>query len=102
MDWLRNWKKRLLLSVMTGMLAVTLLFGGTKNVEDCSIMAWWGTLYPQFCFERGSQNSTNYENTVKQPQSFPSGLRKPWRGGKIKERFREAVAFSESYIANRT
>ena len=53
MDWLRNWKKRLLLSVMTGMLAVTLLFGGTKNVEDCSIMAWWGTLYPQFCFERG-------------------------------------------------
>ena len=35
-------------------------------------------------------------------QSFPSGLRKPWRGGKIKERFREAVAFSESYIANRT
>ena len=30
MDWLRNWKKRLLLSVMTGMLAVTLLFGGTK------------------------------------------------------------------------
>ena len=93
MDWLRNWKKRLLLSVMTGMLAVTLLFGGTKNVEDCSIMAWWGTLYPQFCFERGSQNSR---------QSFPSGLRKPWRGGKIKERFREAVAFSESYIANRT
>ena len=102
MDWLRNWKKELLLSVMTGMLAVTLLFGGTKNVEDCSIMAWWGTLYPQFCFERGSQNSANYENTVKQPPKLSFWLAKAWRGGKIKERFREAVAFSESYIANRT
>ena len=76
MDWLRNWKKRLLLSVMTGMLAVTLLFGGTKNVEDCSIMAWWGTLYPQFCFERGSQNSANYENTVKQPPKLSFWLAK--------------------------
>ena len=42
MDWLRNWKKRLLLSVMAGMLAVTLLCGGTKNVEDCGIVAWLG------------------------------------------------------------
>ena len=102
MDWLRNWKKRLLLSVMTGMLAVTLLFGGTKNVEDCSIMAWWGTLYPQFCFERGSQNSANYENTVKQPPKLSFWLAKALERCKIKERFREAVAFSESYIANRT
>ena len=76
MEWVRNWKKRLLLSVMTGMLAVTLLFGGTKNVEDCSIMAWWGTLYPQFCFERGSQNSANYENTVKQPPKLSFWLAK--------------------------
>ena len=80
MDWLRNWKKRLLLSVMTGMLAVTLPKGTSTatpgRVEDCSIMAWWGTLYPQFCFERGSQNSTNYENTVKQPPKLSFWLAK--------------------------
>ena len=72
MNWLRNWKKRLLLAVFSGMLAVTLLFGNTKNVEDSSIMAWWGTLYPQFCFERG----INYENTVKQPPKLSFRLAK--------------------------
>ena len=76
MDWLRNWKKRLLLSVMAGMLAVTLLCGGTKNVEDSGIMAWWGTLYPQFCFEDTHTAADNYENTVKQPPKLSFWLAK--------------------------
>ncbi len=64
MDWLRNWKRCSV--VCDDRHAGSNNFcskRAPKNVDDCSIMAWWGTLYPQFCFERGSQNSANYENT---------------------------------------
>lgn len=76
MDWLRNWKKRMFFSVAVGMAAAVIFSGAPKNVEDSGIMAWWGTLYPQFCFERGSQNSANYENTVKQPPKLSFWLAK--------------------------
>ena len=76
MDWLRNWKKRMFFSVAVGMAVAVIFSGAPKNVEDSGIMAWWGTLYPQFCFERGSQNSTNYENTVKQPPKLSFWLAK--------------------------
>ena len=76
MDWLRNWKKRMFFSVAVGMAVAVIFSGAPKNVEDSGIMAWWGTLYPQFCFERGSQDSTNYENTVKQPPKLSFWLAK--------------------------
>lgn len=66
MDWLRNRKKRFLFSAMAGMLVATLLAGMPKNTENYNIMAWWGTLYPQFCFETADTDRGNYENTVKQ------------------------------------
>lgn len=76
MDCLRNWKKRLLLSVAAGMLAATFVSGASLNVEDCNIMAWWGTLYPQFCFETVNAEDDNYENTVKQPPKLSFWLAK--------------------------
>ena len=48
MDWLRNWKKRMFFSVAVGMAVAVIFSGAPKNVEDSGIMAWWGTLYPQF------------------------------------------------------
>lgn len=76
MDWLRNWKKRFLFSVIAGMLAVTFLSGAASNVENRNIMAWWGTLYPQFCFETAKADTDNYENTVKQPPKLSFWLAK--------------------------
>ena len=76
MDRLRNRKKRFLISVLTGMLAVTFLSGPTKSVDNSNIMAWWGTLYPEFCFAKNENVSDNYENTVKEPPKLSFWLAK--------------------------
>lgn len=59
---MRNKKNRFLLSLAAGMLAVVLAVGlphimpdSARNVvritaEDTAPLAWWGTLYPEFCF----------------------------------------------------
>lgn len=47
-EWLRNRMHRLELSVMAGMLAVSLAGGQPKP-----LLAWWGTMYPKFCFAEG-------------------------------------------------
>ena len=46
--WMRNQKHRLELSVAVGMLAAILTAGQTRPV-----LAWWGTMYPKFCFAEG-------------------------------------------------
>lgn len=76
MNWLRNWKKRFFISVLAGMMAVTFWPGMVKTVEDSNMMAWWGTLYPEFCFEKGKEDTGNYENTVKQPPKLSFWLAK--------------------------
>ena len=76
MDWLRNWKKRMFFSLAVGMAAAVIFSGAPKNVEDSGIMAWWGTLYPQFCFEDTHTAADNYENTVKQPPKLSFWLAK--------------------------
>lgn len=95
MDWLRNWKKRMFFSVAVGMAVAVIFSGAPKNVEDSGIMAWWGTLYPQFCFEDTHTAADNYENTVNSRQSCPSGLRKRWRGGKMLNNRSEMQGVSE-------
>lgn len=72
MDGLRNWKKRFLFSVTVGMMAALIFSGVPQKVENRSIIAWWGTLYPRFCFEE----TDNYENTVKQPPKLSFWLAK--------------------------
>lgn len=76
MNWLRNWKKRLLFSVAAGMLAVILMCGTAGNVENHRIMAWWGTLYPQFCFEETEADTDSDKNTVKQSPKLSFWLAK--------------------------
>lgn len=51
MEWLRNKKHRMLVSLCIGMLSAIMMTGGGKVSEEKGILAWWGTLYPQFCFE---------------------------------------------------
>ena len=40
MEWLRDRKNRLTVSILAAMAA-----------------AWWGTMYPEFCFSEGSGDS---------------------------------------------
>jgi len=54
MIWLRNKKNRLWISLLAGMLCTTLLAGNPEITESLprkqALTAWWGTLYPGFCF----------------------------------------------------
>lgn len=51
MERLRKRGDRVLLSVMTAML-VTSLTIGIPSCPNRNVMAWWGSIYPQFCFSK--------------------------------------------------
>ncbi len=54
MTWLRNRNKRLWVSLLAGVLCTALLAGEPEMTEprrrEPALTAWWGTLYPGFCF----------------------------------------------------
>ena len=67
-DILGNRKHRVQASILAGMLALALLGGSVPGSHTPGVMAWWGSL----AFHRQIRS-----------QRFPSGLRKPLRGGKM-------------------
>ena len=54
-DTLRNRKHRVQASILAGMLALALLGGSVPGPHTPGVMAWWGSLYPQFCFSQTDQ-----------------------------------------------
>lgn len=54
-DTLRNRKYRVQASILAGMLALALLGGSVSGSHTPGVMAWWGSLYPQFCFSQTDQ-----------------------------------------------
>lgn len=57
MNWLKNRGNRLMVALLAGLAGAVLLAGVpglpgmTVNVkEPGGMMAWWGTMYPKFCF----------------------------------------------------
>ena len=54
-DILRNRKHRVQASILAGMLALALLGGSVPGSHTPGVMAWWGSLYPQFCFSQTDQ-----------------------------------------------
>lgn len=46
-EWLKDRRKRIYVSVLAGMAAAVLTVGIPQRE---SRLAWWGTLYPEFCF----------------------------------------------------
>ena len=51
-DILGNRKHRVQASILAGMLALALLGGSVPGSHTPGVMAWWGSLYPQFCFSQ--------------------------------------------------
>lgn len=49
---MRNRKHRMQVSVLAGLLAIVLLGGSVPEQRNPGVMAWWGSLYPQFCFSQ--------------------------------------------------
>ena len=54
-DILGNRKHRVQASILAGMLALALLGGSVLGSHTPGVMAWWGSLYPQFCFSQTDQ-----------------------------------------------
>lgn len=50
MRWLKNRGNRLLVSLLAGLAGAVLLAGMPAVKEPGGMMAWWGTMYPKFCF----------------------------------------------------
>ena len=48
-------KHRVQASILAGMLALALLGGSVPGSHTPGVMAWWGSLYPQFCFSQTDQ-----------------------------------------------
>lgn len=54
-DILGNRKHRIQASILAGMLVLALLGGSVPGSHTPGVMAWWGSLYPQFCFSQTDQ-----------------------------------------------
>lgn len=50
MLWLKNRGNRWMVSLLAGLAGAVLLWGASAVKETDGIMAWWGTMYPRFCF----------------------------------------------------
>lgn len=48
-------KRKLMYSVIMGMLAASFL--APKGYTKAETQAWWGTLYPKYCYSQLSENA---------------------------------------------
>jgi hypothetical protein len=88
MKWLRNKKRRMLLSLGTAALLCIFLSGematGTERIlpetevffasspaGTSPCLAWWGTLYPQFCFSEIQGEADDTKTAEKNTTSAP-------------------------------
>ena len=58
----KNWR-RILLSAAAGILATILILPGNKEIP--MMKAWWGTLYPSYCYSQLPDASQEEDENVK-------------------------------------
>ena len=64
MDSLKNRKKRLGISLIAALFLTVVT--GTGVQKNIPALAWWGSMYPQFCFaENEEENTDEIEPEVK-------------------------------------
>ena len=66
---IRNTETRLKLSIFAGVLAV-FLSGSPVNMQKTMVYGWWGTLYPEFCFEGNRSEEIQPEKYERPKISF--------------------------------
>lgn len=57
-------ENRWILSVITAILAVSLLGGVMRYSPGGDMMAWWGSIYPEFCFQEVNNETENDEQNT--------------------------------------
>ncbi|MBU5482092.1 hypothetical protein [Blautia sp. MSJ-19] len=72
MKRLKKAEHRFFLSVLMGMVAGTLLIGYPTGTGQGNVLAWWGSIYPEFCFsekvETGDDFGVEKNQTVQKPK----------------------------------
>lgn len=61
MVWLKNRGNRLMVSLLAGLAGAVLLAGMPAVKEPGGMMAWWGTMYPKFCFAEMPEDDADEE-----------------------------------------
>lgn len=61
-------ENRMIFSLVVGLTVVSLLCGTSWSGLQKNTMAWWGSIYPEFCF---SEFSYDEENVEKNPSEQP-------------------------------
>lgn len=64
-------KRRIIISVMAGMLAAVLTAGGPELSAHRNIVAWWGSIYPEFCFSRLPEENDRRKEDVETKDRRP-------------------------------
>ena len=62
-------QNRLLLSLVVGMICASLLCGGVWGSPHKNVMAWWGSIYPEFCFSQVDRYNADGEKIL--PEQKP-------------------------------
>ncbi|MDO4307683.1 MAG: hypothetical protein Q4C77_12675 [Eubacteriales bacterium] len=60
MTYLRNKKNRVLLSILAAIAATLLTLSVPHTQKKPDVLAWWGTIYPEFCFS-GAEDLSDKE-----------------------------------------
>ena len=63
MDFLKNRKKRLCISLIAALFLTAGTGAGMK--KNVPALAWWGSMYPQFCFAEEEEDTDEKESEVK-------------------------------------
>lgn len=81
MEWMKNTENRIMISLLAGLLAVVLLAGepGAEKIsaEAPYVYAWWGTLFPEFCFEEGEYREE--EKNIPEEEADSAKAQRPRR-----------------------
>lgn len=64
-----NKKERIRISILAGMLAV-ILFNGSYGGNQHNMVAWWGTIYPRFCFAEETEKEEDAATDTRPKISF--------------------------------
>ena len=67
--WLSSRRNRILVAILAGMLAAFGVSGDlsalSRQEPSPSLTAWWGSLYPKFCYAETPEHETSSSHPVK-------------------------------------
>lgn len=67
MKWFYN-KRRIGMSALAGMLAAMILSGALQYDPGQKVLAWWGVMYPEFCFAEKQEEPIKEKDREKHPR----------------------------------